>query len=198
MCFLPLQPWAWGLSTVRAWLEEQPDALVDAKRIAVIGHSRLGKTALWAGAQDENFAMVISNDSGCGGAALYRRCYGERIHHMIKPIGYWFCRDHAKFIGRESELPVDQHMLLALVAPRPLYVASAEEDRWADPKGEFLAAKHASPVYQWLGEQGLPADQMPAVDQPVAGRVGYHVRTGKHDVTRFDWQQYLDFADKHL
>lgn len=190
--------WAWGLSQVRAWLETQPDTLVDARRIAVIGHSRLGKTALWAGAQDENFAMVISNDSGCGGAALYRRCYGERIHHMVKPIGYWFCRNHLKFAKRESELPVDQHMLLALVAPRPLYVASAEEDRWADPKGEFLAAQHASPVFEWLGQKGLPADQMPAVNEPVVGRVGYHVRTGKHDVTRFDWQQYLDFADKNL
>ena len=192
--------WAWGLSTIRDWLETQtlPDRVIDAKRMAVIGHSRLGKTALWAGARDQRFAMVISNDSGCGGAALFRRCYGERIHHMLKPVGYWFCRNHATYAKRESELPVDQHMLMALVAPRPLYVASAAEDRWADPKGEFLSAKHASPVYEWFGKKGFPGDAMPAVDTPVVGRIGYHVRSGKHDVTMFDWKQYLDFADKHL
>ncbi len=198
--------WAWGLSTIRSWLENQAaqsdgHATIDAKRMAVIGHSRLGKTALWAGAQDQDFAMVISNDSGCGGAALYRRCFGERIHHMLKPVGYWFCRNHALYAKRESELPVDQHMLMALVAPRPLYVASAEEDRWADPKGEFLSARHASPVYEWLGTEGLPVDDMPKVNEPIAtatGRIGYHMRSGEHDVTAFDWEQYLNFADKHL
>ena len=190
--------WAWGLSTMRDWLGKQTGIEIDAKRIAVIGHSRLGKTALWAGAQDENFAMVISNNSGCGGAALYRRCYGERIHHMLKPVGYWFCRNHATYAKREAELPLDQHMLMALVAPRPLYVASAEEDRWADPKGEFLAAKHASPAYEWLGKEGLSGKEMPKINEPIANQVGYHVRSGAHDVTLFDWKRYLDFADKHL
>ncbi|MEZ5326909.1 MAG: acetylxylan esterase [Verrucomicrobiales bacterium] len=153
--------WAWGLSTIRRWLETQAaqndghaTIEIDAKRMAVIGHSRLGKTALWAGAQDQDFAMVISNDSGCGGAAFYRRCFGERIHHMLKPVGYWFCRNHALYAKRESELPVDQHMLMALVAPRPLYVGSAEEDRWADPKGEFLSAKYATPVYGMARRRG--------------------------------------------
>jgi hypothetical protein len=193
-----ISAWAWGLSKVRSWLETEKDGLIDAKRMAVIGHSRLGKTALWAGAQYQNFAMVVSNDSGCGGAALYRRCYGERIHHMLKPVGYWFCKNHATFAQRESELPVDQHMLMALIAPRPLYVASAEKDQWADPKGEFLSAKHASPVYELFGEEGLPADTMPQADKPVAGRIGYHMRSGDHDVTAYDWSQYLDFADKHL
>lgn len=188
--------WAWGLSQIRESLATSK--LIDAERLAVIGHSRLGKTALWAGAQDEKFAMVISNNSGSGGAALYRRCYGERIHHMLKPVGYWFCRNHATYAKRESELPVDQHMLMALVAPRPLYVASAAEDRWADPKGEFLSAKHASPVYELFVKKGVPGNEMPEVDKPIAGRIGYHIRSGKHDVTMFDWKQYLDFADKHL
>ena len=177
-------------------LETDPD--VDASRVAVVGHSRLGKTALWAGAQDQRFAMVISNNSGCGGAALYRRCYGERIHHMIKPVGYWFCYNHRLYQRRENQLPVDQHMLMALIAPRPLYVASALEDRWADPKGEFLAAKHASPAYELFGEHNLADASFPEPDQPLQTTVGYHLRSGDHDVTAYDWQQYLKFADRHL
>ena len=188
--------WAWGLSRVLDWL--QTEALVDASGVAVIGHSRLGKTALWAGAQDRRFAMVVSNDSGCGGAALYRRCYGERIHHMIKPVGYWFCRNHHQYQQREQELPVDQHMLLSLVAPRPLYVASATNDRWADPRGEFLAAKYASPVYELFDLEGLSEYRQPPPNVPIHTRIGYHLRAGNHDVTEFDWKQYLAFADQHL
>lgn len=189
--------WAWALSNIRKWLED--DAMIDAERLAVIGHSRLGKTALWAGARDPKFKLVISNNSGCGGAALYRRCYGERIHHMLKPVGYWFARSHASYAHRESELPVDQHMLMAAIAPRALYVASATEDRWADPKGEFLALKHAEPVYALYGFTGLPAIEVLTPDTSVTGgRIGYHLRVGKHDVTAFDWERYLDFADRHL
>ena len=188
--------WAWGLSRVLDWLETEDS--IDAERVAVIGHSRLGKTALWAGAQDRRFAMVVSNNSGCGGAALYRRCYGERIHHMLKPVGYWFCRNHREYQKQEQTLPVDQHMLLSLVAPRPLYVASATNDRWADPRGEFLAAKHASPVYKLMGRRGLGDHDLPEPNTPVHTRIGYHLRSGDHDVTAFDWQQYLAFADKHL
>ncbi len=189
--------WAWALSTIRQWLEG--DDLIDADRLAVIGHSRLGKAALWAGAQDQKFKLVISNNSGCGGAALYRRCYGERIHHMLKPVGYWFCGNHASYARRESEMPVDQHMLMAAIAPRALYVASATEDRWADPKGEYLALKHAEPVYALYGLAGLTADQWPAPNEPTTGgRVGYHLRAGKHAVTDYDWQRYLDFADLQL
>lgn len=189
--------WAWALSNTREWLEG--DELIDASRLAVIGHSRLGKTALWAGAQDQKFKLVISNNSGCGGAALYRRCYGERIHHMLKPVGYWFCGNHARYALRENELPVDQHMLLAAIAPRALYVASAREDRWADPKGEFLALKNAEPAYALYGFDGLTASQWPSPNEPATGgRLGYHLRAGRHDVTAYDWGRYLDFADRHL
>ncbi|MDG2221699.1 MAG: acetylxylan esterase [Rubripirellula sp.] len=188
--------WAWGLSRVLDYM--QTDDQIDASRIAVIGHSRLGKTALWAGAQDTRFAMVISNNSGCGGAALYRRCYGERIHHMLKPVGYWFCTNHHQYQHQEQELPVDQHMLMSLVAPRPLYVASATGDRWADPKGEFLAAKYAASVYDLFEKPSLGKLEMPDANQPIHTTIGYHLREGKHDLTAYDWEQYLRFAKGFL
>ncbi len=188
--------WSWGLSRAMDYLVQ--DADVDSKHVAVMGHSRLGKTSLWAGAQDERFALVISNDSGEGGASLVRRRFGEALHHSVSMVPYWYRHRYADYAKRESELPVDAHMMIALVAPRPVYVASAEEDLWADPRGEFLAAKHAGPVYELFDLGGVGTDEMPSLDQSIGDYVGYHVRTGDHDVTDFDWQQYMNFADRHF
>ncbi|MEN8118177.1 MAG: polysaccharide deacetylase family protein [Bacteroidota bacterium] len=191
-----ISAWAWGLSRAMDYFETDPN--IDEGKVAVVGHSRLAKTALWAVAADNRFALSVSNNSGSGGAALFRRKFGETIDASLAYAPQWYCENFRKYENREDSLPVDQHMLIAFIAPRPVYIASAKEDTWADPKGEFLSAKHATPVYHIFNKKGIEVDSMPKPGVSVQNSIGYHIREGKHNITEFDWEQYIRFAQKHF
>ncbi|WP_221929999.1 glucuronyl esterase domain-containing protein [Fodinibius sediminis] len=192
--WMALAAWGWGASRVMDYFESESG--IDNSKVALLGHSRGGKAALWAGAEDTRFSIVISNNSGSGGAALSRRRFGETVK-AVNGFDHWFAENYMAFNDREEALPFDQHMLISLMAPRAVYIASAGEDLWADPRGEFLSLAHASPAYGLWGYEAVEPDEMPPLDQPlVAGPRGYHIRSGGHNLTPEDWNHYMDFADR--
>ncbi len=186
--------WAWGASRCMDYLVK--DKAIDKNKVAVVGHSRGGKTSLWAGAQDERFAMVISNESGTTGASLARRRFGETVERINTSFPHWFCTNYKKYNDNENAMPVDQHMLIALIAPRIAYIACASEDLWGDPKGSYLALYHSLPVFQLLGTGSTLTETMPPLNKPVrSGKVGYHVRAGGHNMLVQDWNAFMDMGD---
>ena len=193
-----LSAWAWGASRVMDWIETEP--LLDAKHVAVVGHSRGGKTALVTGVYDKRFAMACSNDSGCSGAKLNHIDLpkSEHLHQIVRSFPYWFCANYMQHVNAEKDWRVDQHEFIALIAPRLVCIASASEDAWAGQEGEFYAGLLASPAWELYGKKGLVADGFPAPETPLQeGCISYHLRTGKHNLTPYDWNCYMDFADRH-
>lgn len=187
--------WTWGLSRIVDYLET--DSAVDAKRIALVGHSRLGKTALWAGATDSRYALIYSSQAGEMGSALSRRDYGETVDDMAANFGYQFAGNFQKYSGHWNDMPVDAHMLISLSAPRPVLVSAGSGDQWSDPRGEFLSMVAAGPVWRLLGQSDLGTTEMPALDVPVAtGTLAFLNHNGPHAVTPLDWKTFLDFADR--
>ena len=188
---------AWGFSRALDYLATDSDC--DARRVALMGHSKMGKATLWAAAQDQRFALAIAAQSGCGGAALWRRKTGETLAKMATRFPYWLCRNAGKYVNNEDDLPVDQHMLLACIAPRPVYLAGGQEDRWADPLGQYETAWQAGEVYRLLGKSALTDRRPPPLDQAIIdSAVGFHNRPGGHSVQDDDWNHFLDFATHHL
>jgi len=192
-----LGAWGWGASRMIDYFET--DKTIDAKKVIVIGHSRGGKASLWCGAQDKRVAITISNESGNSGAALSRRNFGETVNRIISSFPYWFCPNYSKYVGKEENLPVDQHMLMALIAPRAVYVSVAAEDLWGDPKGQYLGLKYSQPVYDLYGYKSCLPVEMPAVnEQIICSAMGFHERAGKHNMTPYDWQQFICFANSYF
>ncbi|MDP2414401.1 dienelactone hydrolase family protein [Daejeonella sp.] len=189
--------WGWGASRVMDYFESDPQ--IDKKKVALVGHSRGGKASLWAAAQDQRFAMCITNCSGSTGAALARRQFGERVRRINTSFPHWFNTNYKKFNDHEELLPVDQHMLISLIAPRPVYATNASEDLWADPKGTFLSLKNAEDVYSLYGLKSNLPEVPPGLNTPVIeSPLAYHNREGKHDMTLYDWKQFIKFADYHF
>ncbi len=188
--------WAWGLSRALDYFET--DEGVDAKRVGIFGISRLGKTVLWAGARDPRFALVIASCSGEGGASLSRRNYGELVKHLNLRFGYQFCANYQKWGDRTGQMPMDAHMLVALMAPRPLLLQTGDKDFWSDPKGEFLAAVAASPVFKLLGRPGIGTNQLPAAGDYLPGVPAYYMHAGGHGTVPSDWEVFLKFLEANL
>lgn len=191
-----LAAWAWGASRAMDYL--QTDFEIASNMISILGFSRTGKAANWAGAKDERFAIVFSGEAGCGGATILRRGYGETVKAINNYAPHWFNANFKKYIDREENLPLDFHMLMSLVAPRPLYIATAVDDKWGDPHGSFLAGANAESVYHLYSKTGLGTSIMPDLEHPIGDWIGYHNRTGAHGVTAYDWTHWLNFADKHF
>ena len=193
-----ISAWSWGLSRVLDYLETDPR--VDATRVGLFGVSRLGKTVLWTGARDPRFALVIASCSGEGGAAVSRRNYGETVAHLVAPTRYpyQFAANYAKWAGKSAEAPVEANLLVSLIAPRPLLLQTGDTDIWSDPKGEFVSALSATPVYDLLGQSGLQTGQMPQPGQRVGGTLGYYMHAGGHGTVPSDWNVFLQFMEQHL
>ena len=188
--------WAWGFHRALDYLSTDP--AIDAKRVASVGHSRNGKTALLAAAMDERFAMAIPHQAGCGGTAPSRGKIGESVKQINDRFPHWFNANFKKYNDAPQRLPFDQNCLVALMAPRPVLFTNAEEDQWANPSGQFEVLQGAAPVYELLKAGGLDATKMPEHGKLVNSKLGYFIRPGKHSMTRDDWMVFLEFADKHL